>query len=505
MSRQAIVGLFTLIAIIVFAGFLVILTDFGTRASGYRIGVRFQSASGLEAGAAAFLSGVPIGTVDQVVLEPDYTTDVIVAIKPHYEIPRGSRFLIQAPLTGEPVLLIVPPKVIVGAAPTGETPVLPHEVLALDQQPRGFNSASVGDLFDQGQNEVQRFDKLLAQLQQTTPALLKELQATLHNTNQLTQRADLSLLVLSRQVTDLVAQVSTSLNTSGNNVVSMTNTLNQTTARNSQRVDSLLATLQETSSSLNRSTEALAKISGDPKLHENVVETTHQLEQTTESIHSLVADLRQVTGNPQTQGQLRDAVAQLDATAQRINSLAGSLGGRSNVYGVDSRAKPEPTGSSPSPAGAPTSTNSTGSSSFISGSLRVSELATDRGVANRTPVLANDRGPQSDVNVYLLPNGRFSMMLGENDIGNSSTTNLGVLLNHNDLHFGGGILYSRLGVLARVDAKRAEFETRFYDPRHPTLDSYVGWNLFPQLEIFAGERDLLYPERRATLGLQLNP
>ncbi|HEV3152829.1 MAG TPA: MlaD family protein, partial [Candidatus Baltobacteraceae bacterium] len=73
MSRQAQLGLFAVIALAMLFGIFYVITDFGTRHSGYRIGVHFSTASGLPTGAQVFFSGVTVGTVDQVQLLPDNT------------------------------------------------------------------------------------------------------------------------------------------------------------------------------------------------------------------------------------------------------------------------------------------------------------------------------------------------------------------------------------------------------------------------------------------------
>ena len=181
MSKQALVGLFTVLGLAAVFAVFYILGDIGTRSSGYKIAAHFTGASGLRAAAGVFLSGVPIGAVDRIDLLPDYTTEVVMAIKPGYEIPVGSKFLIQAPLTGEPSILIQPPKGVDAHVQT-----LPHEIAPIGQQPRGVNPASISDLLEQGQGEVRRLDTILATLQKTEPELLAELKSTLVNANDLT-------------------------------------------------------------------------------------------------------------------------------------------------------------------------------------------------------------------------------------------------------------------------------------------------------------------------------
>ena len=161
-----------------FAVFLVI-ANVGTGGR-YQIGVHFKSAAGLHKGALVYESGVIVGIVDQTKLLPeDFTVDVIMAINNSVDIPRDSRFLIAAPLTGDATVEIVPPPPaprpvgLVGPTPVPQTvALLPRQVLPLEQQPQGTNPATLGDLLEEGQGEVHRLDRMLAQLEDSEPRLL---------------------------------------------------------------------------------------------------------------------------------------------------------------------------------------------------------------------------------------------------------------------------------------------------------------------------------------------
>src|ERR1700738_740854 len=108
MNRQAVVGIFTIVALLGLFGFFLVLANVGTQGR-YKIGVHFQSAAGLHKGALVYESGVVVGVVDQTRLLPeDFTVDVILAINNSVDVPRDARFLIQAPLTGDSTLEIVP-------------------------------------------------------------------------------------------------------------------------------------------------------------------------------------------------------------------------------------------------------------------------------------------------------------------------------------------------------------------------------------------------------------
>jgi ABC-type transporter Mla subunit MlaD len=538
MTKTAQVGLFTIIGLIALFAVFYVISDLGTRSRGYKIGVHFAAASGLREAAIVYLSGVPIGAVDSINLLKDYSTEVVIAVKPDYEIPVGSRFLIQAPITGEPTVLIEPPKGV-----SRDVATLPHEVLPIEEQPRGVNPTSFADLLAQGQGEIRRVDDLLAQLQKAEPPLLAELQSTLKNANTLTENANSSLNRVSTSVDSLTASLQKNLTLASTNVVDLTGTLDALAKRDSGTVDSLLAQLSHTSKSFGETVDSLRDIATNPKVKNNLIDTTRDFALTAKTFAELTGDLRKVTGNPNTQAQLRDTVAQLDATSQKVDSLVGQLGGRSKVYGIDAGATPAPEVATPRPGEVPTSQplippspgayvpespapataasgppQATGLASLrqrlnaftkdlVLLQVRASELAPQRpGSADRnvSPLLTSDRGPQSDLNVFILPHARTGLEAGINDAGSAgtSTGNFMLLNRSGGITYGGGLEYSRLGLTASIAERTFGFETRAYDLRHPTLDQYINLFVAPKIQLFGGERDLIHSSRRTTFGLQ---
>lgn len=516
MSRQAQLGLFALIALVLLFGIFYIITDFGTRHSGYRVGVHFASAAGLPTGAQVFFSGVTVGTVDQVQLMPDNSVDVILAIQNGINIPKDSKFLIQAPLTGTPNMLIVPPipKPLPNgytATPLPEYAVLPHRVLPIDQQPIGIASPTIADLLQQGQGQIRRLDQMLATLEEREPKLLNTLQTALTNVDDMTTE-------LRGTVADVSGTMESTMQLAGNHIVNMTATLDNTMGRNQYKIDTLLSTLDSTAIALNKSMDQLASLSSDPKLKDNLIATTSNIRDLTGNIAGLTGDLRTITGDPQTQAQLRDTVANLDATMQKADSLLGTLGGQSRVYGVDAGATPYPIPQGPAalpppgtqtppPRGSRNARLKAGLSKMLSNlaqaQLRLSYLNA-QSVRGPSPLLTGDRGPQADFNLLLLPHGSVSGMIGANDIGGKTTWNLAGMKNYGSLRVGGGVLYSQLGVLGSYDAGKFGAETRIYDLRRPTFDIYGDFNLAQWAQLFLGQRDATRSDRRTVFGLQLN-
>lgn len=528
MSRRAWVGLFTLLGIVGFLSIFYVITDIATRSNGYKIGIHFDSAAGLRPAALVYESGVGIGAVDRIDLLPDYTTEVIVAVRRQVDIPNGSRFLINTPLTGEPSLLIIPPRREGPENPALrgqpiDVGTLPHEVLPLAQQPKGTNSASITDLLEEGQGQLRTLDRMLAQFSKTEPQMLAELQQTLHNANALTVNANSSLTRLTTQFGGITDSLQKSLSLASANIVDLSSTLDSTAKTSSGRVDTLLVSLNQAATQLSASIDQLHSIAANPQVKDNLIETTRSIALTTKTLADLTNDLRQVTGNPQTQGQLRDTVANIDAASQKADSLFAALGGKSSVYGVDAGATPIPGGSNGGgnkPGGKPPASSSQPVAlpanihskvdalvkNLAEIQVRVGQLAPQRpgSVGIGSPLLTSDRGPQTDINLIALPKGSTSLMMGANDIGAKTTYNFSALSSFGHLRVGGGVLYSRLGLIAKAQAGRIGLETRLYDPRHPTLDAYGTITAVPHLQLFGGERDTLQRDRRSVFGVQAN-
>jgi len=507
MTRQAQVGAFAIVALLLLFGVFYVITDFGTRHTGYRVGVHFQSASGLTPGALVYFSGVNVGSVDSIELLPDNSVDVILAVRNDIDIPAASRFLIQAPLAGSPSLVIVPPK-------GRTTALLPRQVLPVEQQPQGSNAASVADLLQQGQGELKRFDQVMAMLQARTPRLLNTLQSTLDHANDLTTTANASVQVL---MAKFIAASS--------NIEELSSTLNGAATESTPRLTQMLARLDAAADSLNRSMSALQSLATDPRLKDNLLATTRSVADTTQNLALLTHDLRSVTGDPQTQAQMRNTIANLDATMQKANSLLGQLGGTSSVYGVDQGATPAPPllpGATPYPypagsAAPPASgrhemspemraklTGKLGSlvRNLFGLQLRLSGLSPQQN-PGLNPVMTHSQGPLGDINVLVLPHASTSLMFGANAIGTNTTWNAVLQESKGSFQFGGGVLYSQIGALARYNPERGfGFETRVYDLTYPMIDLYGNFRIAPGTEIFFGQRDITHASRRNTAGLQ---
>jgi ABC-type transporter Mla subunit MlaD len=536
MNRQAIVGLFTLLGLIALFAVFLFAANVGTGGR-YQTAVHFKSAAGLHKGALVYESGVIVGVVDQTHLLPeDFTVDVIMGINNSVDVPRNSKFIIAAPLTGDATVEIIPPQPpprpsgLVGPTPRpAEIALLPREVLPIDQQPQGTNPATLSDLLEQGQGEVHRLDRMLAQLEASEPKLLSSLQSALNNANDLTSTGSKRLYKLADRLDTLTQTLQVALDAGSKNLVDMTGQLDGTVRRNTANVDTMLTMLSKASVALNQTVDQVRDLASNPQVHQNLLDTTKGLAQTATTIGLMTQDLRNITGNPQTQAQFRDTIANTDAATQKLNSLLRQFGGTSSVYGVDPGATPAPAGTGapgggvpggsisgvPNAASSPTvatipqnfkSRIAAVARNLIAIQIRLGELDNYKNGSSGNYLLQTTRrGPQSDVNAFILPQGKTSLFVGANDIGTPQTSwNVAVRENiAPHLYVGGGVLYSTLGALVQYNPGLLGVEARIYNPSFPTLDAYGNINVAKGVQIFGGERDITHTGRRTVFGLQL--
>ena len=491
MSKQAQVGAFALAALALLFAFFYVITDFGTRHAGYRIGVHFRSAAGLHSGAQVFFSGVSVGTVESIILLPDTTVDVILAIKPHVggqavRIPSESKFLIQAPLTGDPSLLIVPPRPEPGEQPE----IIAPGVLPISEQPQGTNTATIADLVAEGQGQLKVLNGVLADVAKREPKLLDELQQTLTNTNALTATASDAVARLAAQSNAIADNLQSNLTIASGHIVSMTSTLDKTVRGNSNRLNETLAQIQGTATALNSTMQIVASIANDPSFKGNVLATTTNIADASAKLKKMATDLESITGDPEMQHRLRDTIRNLDETSQRANSLLGALGGRArSSHNSDGAAPPAHLARKPL--------------SLFAANVRISGYSPAH-VGGGSPLLGTSRGPNSSIALRFLPEAPTQLLLGANDLGSgASTLDLAAVrrIGHG-LYFGGGILYSRLGVLGSYSRGTLGFTTKLYDVARPMFDLSTKLRVAPGVKLFFGERDILHAQRRNVYGVE---
>jgi ABC-type transporter Mla subunit MlaD len=494
MSTQARVGIFTLLTLIgVFATYYFI-TNFALRHSGYQIGVHFHDVGGLQEGSSVLLSGVQIGEVTAVQLLPDETVEVICTINPGNVIYRDSVFTVAITITGATTLTIKPPVVHQVAM------VLPQKPLPIERQPWGGLPPSLTDLVSAGQDQLKQLEKTLAVVNKALPALLGKFTDVANDTDHLIAHTDRTLNGLSGQLNATVAMLNVTIESNGRNITQLTGNLNELLAGNRGRLSTLIDNLAKTSENLNKTMDGVASIAQDPALHASLVGTAKNVADATAKLKAIATEIEGITGDQKTQSDLRGIIRNLsDASAKADDLLGGfSSGGADEASPSAASPGPENTGSTPRP-------NVRRSGGHRRGGMLGVTLAEAQ---IRETWGTHGGGPNSDLNIVLLPRSDTHFTLGANDLGYAASYNflIGKNLTRN-FQVSGGVLYSKLGLAALFRPFGGPFgvDARVYDPKHPTLDLYGDLRLTQRLQLFYGDRSIWGTSAKTpSFGIQIN-
>jgi phospholipid/cholesterol/gamma-HCH transport system substrate-binding protein len=489
MTTQVRVGIFTLLALLgVFLAYYFI-TNFALEHNGYRIGVRFHDVGGLQEGSTVLLSGVEIGEVESVALLPDENVEVICTIQPGNVIYRHSTFSVAVTLTGSTTLAIQLPK------HRYREDILPQYVLPEEDQPWGTLPPTIADLVSEGQVQLQQFSKTMKVVNAELPTLARRFNSVAEHTDLLVIHTDETLRTLSDELTATVESLNQTIAITGKNLNEVTGNVNGIVTDNRTKLNELVKNLAGAADGLNKTMAGMSSIAQDPVLHASLVGAAQNMQAATAKLKAITTDVESITGDPSTQAQLRGAIQNLDSATAKADEL---LGGKPATT-ASSPGSPTTSGASPAPKG-PGAPHLQTSGGLFSGPLVAAHIRETWGI--------HGGGPDSDLNVDLLPGARSHVTFGANDLGYSTTYN--VLLDRNaspDLQVSGGVLYSKLGLAAlfRPFGGPVGVDARLYDPKHPTLDLYGDLRLTQRLRLFYGERSIWGPTQKApAFGLQVD-
>lgn len=283
-------------------------------AGGYRVGVRFASASGLDAGAPVYLSGVQIGAVDSVQVLPDNTVEVVLAIFKNVDVPIASRITIHAPLTGSSDVAIIPPlgRLAPGAVPTPlpRSAIMPKRILPLEEQPVGNAPLSAAELLTQSQALMHRSTQVVNTFQERRRPMLAQLNAARANSGAAMATFRELPETLRAKLADLL-RIATS----------ETGRAKGLAAGNGRVLADLSKSLAATSASLESTKSDLQNIRTDPGVQANVSAAMRNVQLATQNMHAASIDVQSVGANPQTRADLLDASRRLHAAVERLHSL----------------------------------------------------------------------------------------------------------------------------------------------------------------------------------------
>ncbi len=143
MSREARVGIFVLLGLIILTYFTFRVSKWGLIAEkGYRLTVDFDTAAGLEPKSDVKMAGVPIGKVEEIQLVGNRAR-LVLRIKPEIAIPIDSVGTIQTQgLLGEKYVEILPGKDVQRTLPAGGRVANTQSPMNLDELVKSWRGSA---------------------------------------------------------------------------------------------------------------------------------------------------------------------------------------------------------------------------------------------------------------------------------------------------------------------------------------------------------------------------
>jgi len=325
------VGLFVLVALAILAGMILVFGDFDSLwTSHYTVAVHFPEAPGIMAGVPVKMSGVTIGSVQEVRFDQQRGgVTVVVAVQQRYTLRRDCRVRLSRGLLGDAFIEFAP-----GVSPE---PLPPGSVLdgvvapdpmrvvrdvqrSLDQTLRSFQATSqewrrvaqnVNSLLETNHGRLdlvmQRAADALAQLTETLqtanqtlaaanqvlsdPQSQQNLRKTLEALPQLASETH-QTIAMARQTLEL-------LNQNLRNLTRATTPLAERGEQIAVKLDRSLDNIQQVSANLRDFSEAMAREDGslkrfatDPQLYRNLNRSAEALAVLLKNLEPVVEDLR---------------------------------------------------------------------------------------------------------------------------------------------------------------------------------------------------------------------
>jgi hypothetical protein len=257
--------------------------------------------------------------------------------------------------------------------------------------------------------------------------------------------------------------------------------------------------------------QTISQITADPSVKANLIQTTANIKDSSEKLKEIAADIESLTGDPQVQGRLRGAVYDLSSAIAKANDV---LGGFSGAQAHEE--PPAPRGSVP-PHPVPTNPGTSPGAlvpnpgTGIAGNV-APEHRRGFSFSNLTELQVRETwgthggGPNSDLNLVVLPRAPTHLTAGANDLGYHTTYNFLIDTAVSPrLQYSLGVIYSNLGMKTVYrPLGPVGLDARLYDPRHPKLDLYGDVRLTRRLQLFYGERSLFGANKLPSFGFQVN-
>ena len=239
--------------------------------------IRFSNAKALSKNSTVYADGYDVGRVSNILYDYDRPGQVLVAIEVDrgLRIPRGSSARLDEAVLGGCTLNLLLTTNLTDAYHPGDT--------IQGSDANGLLSKAA-DMMPQIEQTVARVDSLLASLNRLVES--PHVQAILQNTEEVTAHLNQSSQQLNSLLKNDVPQMTSTFNRAGENVVTLTENLNQLQLQATlDSVNTAVSSLHKLLAQAQNPDGTLGRMMNDPTLYNN-------LNHTIQSADSLVTDLK---------------------------------------------------------------------------------------------------------------------------------------------------------------------------------------------------------------------
>ncbi len=228
--------------------------------------VQFQNINGLTKSSPVYADGYPVGIVRALYYDYEHPGNVVaeIDVDPDLRIPKGSHAELAAEMLGGVRMNLL----------LANNPRERHEIG--DTIPGNLNNGmmeKLGNMVPQIENMLPKLDSILASL--NTLLANQAIPATLNNVQNLTASLATTSNHLEKLMSNDIPQLTSKLNTLGDNFITMSNNLKQIDyAASMQRIDSTLANVKSLTDKLNSKDNTVGLLFNDPTLYNNLSATT---------------------------------------------------------------------------------------------------------------------------------------------------------------------------------------------------------------------------------------
>lgn len=469
------IGWFTILSIISIFTIFYFLGKFENTKDFYTLYLIFKDVSGLTEESKVYMSGVKIGKVKNISIQPDYKVKVEVLINKKYKIPVNSIFYIGGQIMSEKYLFIEP---------------IPNDKYYQDKDIESKNTYPMIDWYDVLKQTYLAFQELQSTavyFKQTLQAMdlpnkvnliSNDLRLLIYDTrkdiNYLTQILDknisiissnINLLLISSRIT--VDNINSRINSIGYNLENSTKKIDQIIAENKEDLRNIVINIKNTSENLYDITFDIRHLIRNTPLREDILDTLRNLRRMSKSLAESAEKVEDLVKDNKLKEDLKISISKLREVVEVTDFLLTPA----------KKLKEE--------------------------TLKREDFRFINTIAYIENIEDKQDNPAVSLDIDVFPNSKQGYKVGIFDLGKTSKINLQLTYWNDkmDTRYRIGLITSELGIaLDKKLSNNFYFTAELLRPSKIQLNTFIDYKIFSNGYLRAGYRDILTKDRKLNVG-----